>query len=101
MTQSSTLPSAIRTSSPSRASIAHRTLALCLLVLRRTVAAAQKPPPQQANDPDYTAKIKESLTDPRFSTDLVDHLPASKTVPTPLKFLGTVPGQPGELYYNA
>ena len=101
MTQSSTLPSAIRTSSPSRASIAHRTLALCLLALLASVAAAQKPAPQQANDPDYTAKIKEYLTDPRFSTDLVDHLPASKTVPTPLKFLGTMPGQPGELYYNA
>jgi hypothetical protein len=32
---------------------------------------------------------------------LVDHLPASSKVPTPLKFLGSMPGQPGELYYNA
>ena len=62
---------------------------------------AQKPAPVQANDEDYTKKIKEYLSDPRFSTDLVDHLPASAKVPTPLKFLGTMPGQPGELYYTA
>src|ERR1700719_914867 len=57
--------------------------------------------PKQANDEDYTKKIKEYLFDPRFTTELVDHLPASSKVPTPLKFLGSMPGQPGELYYNA
>ena len=57
--------------------------------------------PAQANDEEYTRKIKEYLSDPRFSTELVDHLPASAKVPTPLKFLGTMPGQPGELYYTA
>ena len=57
--------------------------------------------PKQANDEEYTAKIKEYLSDPRFTTELVDHLPASATVPTPLKYLGTMPGEPGELYYNA
>jgi hypothetical protein len=56
---------------------------------------------KQANDADYTAKIKEYLNDPRFSTELVDHLPASSQIPTPLKFLSTMPGQPGELYYTA
>ena len=64
-------------------------------------AVAQKAAPAQANDEDYTKKIHDYLTDPRFSTELVDHLPASAKVPTPLKFLGTMPGQPGELYYNA
>ena len=73
-------------------------LALCLLP---ALAAAQKPAAKQPDDPAYTAKIKQYLTDPRFSTELVDHLPASKTVPTPLAFLGTMPGQPGELYYSA
>ncbi|HEY8550878.1 MAG TPA: M14 family zinc carboxypeptidase [Vicinamibacterales bacterium] len=54
---------------------------------------------QQAIDAEYTAKIKEYLQDPRITTELVDHLPASDTVPTPLKFLGRVVGQPGELTY--
>jgi hypothetical protein len=55
---------------------------------------------QQANDVEYTAKIKEYLQDPRITTELVDHLPASSTVPTPLKFLGRVVGMPGELTYS-
>jgi len=55
---------------------------------------------QQANDAEYTAKIRElTPTDARwkFTTELVDHLPASATVPTPLKVLGYVPGTIGRL----
>jgi len=52
---------------------------------------------QQAQDQEYTAKIRQYLTDPRISTELVDHLPASATVPTPLKFNGHIIGTPGEL----
>src|SRR3982751_6692986 len=55
---------------------------------------------QQANDAEYTAKIRElTPTDPKwkFTTELVDHLPASSTVPTPLKVLGYVPGTIGKL----
>ena len=54
---------------------------------------------KQKVDEAYTAKIKEYLQDPRISTELVDHLPASDTVPTPLKFLGRIVGTPGELTY--
>jgi hypothetical protein len=53
----------------------------------------------QRTDEEYTAKIREYLRDPRISTELVDHLPASSTVPTPLKFLGRIVGTPGELTY--
>ena len=53
----------------------------------------------QKIDADYTAKIKAALQDPRITTELVDHLPASDTVPTPLKYLGRYVGQPGELTY--
>ena len=67
--------------------------ALALLVLAAPVAA------QQAIDSAYTAKIKEHLQDPRITTELVDHLPASATVPTPLKFFGRIVGTPGELTY--
>ena len=56
-------------------------------------------PSAQPNDEEYTKKIKEYLQDPRITTELVDHLPASSTVPTPLKFLGRVVGQPGEITY--
>ena len=49
----------------------------------------------QKIDQEYTAKIKQELSDPRISTELVDHLPASATVPTPLKFLGHIVGQRG------
>ena len=61
--------------------------------------AAKKPAPApvQKNDVEYTAKIKQYLSDPRISTELVDHLPASAKVPTPLKFLGRIIGTPGEL----
>jgi hypothetical protein len=53
----------------------------------------------QAVDQEYTAKIKEYLRDPRITTELVDHLPASSTVPSPLKFFGRIVGTPGELTY--
>src|SRR3954464_5357941 len=55
---------------------------------------------QQANDPEYTAKIRElTPTDPggKFTTELVDHLPTSSTVPSVLKVLGYVPGTIGRL----
>ena len=55
--------------------------------------------PQQLDEA-YTAKIKEHTTDPRVITELVDHLPASDTVPTPLKFFGRIPGTPDELTYS-
>ena len=52
---------------------------------------------QQAIDSAYTALIKKDLEDPRISTELVDYLPASSTVPTPLKVLGHIIGAPGDL----
>ena len=59
---------------------------------------AAKPAPQKI-DEEYTRLIKENLQDPRITTELVDHLPASDTVPSPLKFLGRAVGMPGELTY--
>ena len=60
---------------------------------------AQKAAAPQKPDEAYTAKIKEYLQDPRITTELVDHLPASATVPSPLRFHGRIVGQPGELTY--
>ncbi|HUI53796.1 MAG TPA: M14 family zinc carboxypeptidase [Bryobacteraceae bacterium] len=53
----------------------------------------------QKTDEEYTKLIKEYLQDPRITTELVDHMPASETVPSPLKFFGRIPGTPGELTY--
>ena len=63
--------------------------------------SAQSPAPAQKIDAEYTALIKQHLTDPRISTELVDHLPASDRVPTPLKFpaVGHISGMPGVLTY--
>lgn len=55
---------------------------------------------QQPIDSAYTARIRElTPTDARwkFTTELVETLPASATVPTPLKVLGYVPGTIGKL----
>ena len=54
----------------------------------------------QKLDADYTARIKAATADPRILTELVDHMPASDKVPSPLKFLGYIPGEPGKLTYH-
>jgi hypothetical protein len=56
---------------------------------------------QQPVDSAYTAKIRELTTEPRFNTELTDHLPADANVPTPFKVLGYVPGTVGRLSYVA
>lgn len=65
-------------------------------------AAGARSPGAKAQPVDeaYTAKIKEYTTDPRVITELVDHLPASDKVPTPLKMFGRIPGTPEELTYS-
>ncbi|HYH87153.1 MAG TPA: M14 family zinc carboxypeptidase [Pyrinomonadaceae bacterium] len=52
------------------------------------------------NDESYTAKIREYTTEKHFSTELVDHLPASDRVPSPDKVLGYVVGTPNKLTYT-
>lgn len=56
---------------------------------------------QQIKDEEYTKKILEYTTEKFFLTELVDHLPASGTVPTPEKILGHVIGIPEILHYTA
>ena len=55
---------------------------------------------QQVQDAGYSAKIKEYTTEPFFLTEIVDHLPASATVPTPEKVLGYIAGTPNKLTYT-
>jgi hypothetical protein len=56
---------------------------------------------KQENDKEYTAKILEFTTEKFFLTELVDHLPASETVPTPMKVLGCIAGTPDILHHSA
>src|ERR1700744_184858 len=68
--------------------------ALTFLVSFCSTAGSQK------LDEEYTKLIKDYLQDSRISTELVDHMPSSDTVPSPLKFFGRIPGTPGELTYS-
>ncbi len=64
-----------------------------------TSAAAEPVAPHPEWDARYTELIRQATTSPEFSTALVDHLPASATVPTPLAFLGHIAGAPDRLTY--
>ena len=65
---------------------------LLLIIFLTTASFAQ------TNDDVYTADIRKFTTEPRFLTELVDHLPASSTVPSPLKFNGYIAGADGQLH---
>ncbi len=75
------------------------TLAAGSLLAQGKKAKPSAAPEPQKMDEEYTRLIHEYLQDPRITTELVDHMPASATVPSPLKFLGRIPGKPGELTY--
>ncbi len=62
-------------------------------------AQTKKPAAPQKLDEAYTKLIKEYTQDPRITTELVDHMPLSDKVPSPLKVLGRIPGTPDELTY--
>jgi hypothetical protein len=70
-----------------------------LAVLLAAVAAGAFDAEAQRIDQEYTAQIRQFTTEPFFLTPLVDHLPASETVPTPLAFLGYAAGTPDVLTY--
>ena len=53
---------------------------------------------QDRIDTEYGDRIEEFTTDTRFSNHMVDHLPASDTVPSPLEYFGTIIGDPGVLH---
>jgi zinc carboxypeptidase len=68
-----------------------RKLVLALLIATTSLYAA--------DDAEYTKQIRQFTTGPQFTTELVDHLPASATVPTPLQFLGYIAGAENHLTY--
>src|ERR1043165_8459313 len=75
-----------------------------LLIAVASVFMPSAAQPQQGIDSVYPSRIRELTPTDRiwkFNTDLVESLPASTTVPTPLKVLGYVPGTLGRLSYVA
>ncbi len=85
-----------RSMTPLRPTPPFPTLAATILALTATALPATA---QQPLDEEYTALIREFTTEPFFSTPLVDHLPLSETVPTPLDHLGHISGAPDILSY--
>jgi hypothetical protein len=78
-------------------------MALTLSAAGKKPAKAPAPVPAaapQRSDEGYTAKIRQYTTEPFFLTELVDHLPASNSVPTPEKVLGYAIGTPNKLTYT-
>jgi hypothetical protein len=71
------------------------------LALALSFPAFAQQDPEERIDEEATRLIREYTTDPMFLTPLVDHLPASDVVPSPLKVLGYLPGAPGRQTYYA
>ncbi len=73
---------------------------LTLLSLPSLALAAAEPIASHSEwDQAYSQEIRAATTGPEFMTDLVDHLPASATVPTPEKVIGYIAGAPDHLTY--
>src|SRR5262245_1729600 len=75
-------------------------IAILFLVPSLLFAAPQPLEIHAECDQEYSKKIREYTTALEFMTDLVDHLPASDKVPSPLKFNGYISGAPDRLTYS-
>ena len=73
---------------------------LCSAVAFAAIALAFGPSVARAqeNDAEYGERIERYTTDSRFLNDLVDHLPSSATVPSPLEYFGEIIGAPDILH---
>jgi hypothetical protein len=84
-----------------RFALSFRPLSLALLFLAMAVPLQLEGQVRaQPVDEAYTAQIREFTTEDFFLTPLVDHLPASATVPTPLDYLGYIIGTREVLTYT-
>lgn len=73
---------------------------IAILCLTTAALASDDRPHPGPFDDAYAAKIKEYTTDERFLNSLVDYLPASSTIPSPLSHFGEIIGAPGILHYS-
>ena len=56
---------------------------------------------QQAGDTSYARQIRDATTDPHFLPASVATLPLSATIPSPLKYFGTIAGAQGVMHHAA
>ena len=88
---------------------------LLAVALQQPAAYQQPAPPAQqthslqapaptrhrvALDTGYARLVREATTDPRFLPQAVATLPASESVPSPLKFFGSIAGAPGVMHHT-
>ncbi|MFQ5708951.1 MAG: M14 family zinc carboxypeptidase [bacterium] len=78
----------------------HRAFCQIIVVFSMVFCAGFRTAFAQANDSTYAEKIKEYTTDSKYLNEMVDHLPQSETVPSPLQHFGTIIGAPGVLHYT-
>jgi hypothetical protein len=69
------------------------------MILPSLLAAAVLALPQQPQDTTYERLIREATTDPRFLPASVTTIPSSATLPSPLKYFGTIAGAPGVVHH--
>ncbi len=75
-------------------------LGTALAFVLATGGLSARQAPSQPLDQEYGKRIKDNTPDARILTDLIDHMPISETVPSPLKFLGYIPGENNRLTYH-
>jgi hypothetical protein len=76
-----------------------RSVRALAFLLGATALQAVAAEAQQPIDQEYTAQIRRFTTESFFLTPLIEQLPASSTVPSPLKVLGYISGTPEVLTY--
>jgi len=75
-----------------------RRVALALVAGLLAMLTFGAPTARAQNDAEYGERIRRYTTDPRFLNELVDHVPSSPTVPSPLEHFGEIIGAPNILH---
>src|SRR6267378_4875347 len=75
-------------------------IAALLSTLATSALSSDKAAPDTP-EPGSVEAIAKATGDPRFLSPWVSYLPQSKSVPSPLAFLGRIPGAPGEFVDTA
>ncbi len=78
--------------------MSRRSLSVALAGVAMYCTWTVSPALAQSTDSTYAAKIREYTTDERFINELVDHLPRSPDIPSPLDHFGTIIGAPDILH---
>lgn len=78
-----------------------RVFILSFLLCLSGFSYAQPTPSADTPEPGSAEAIAKATTDPHFNSPWVSYLPASKAIPSPLKFYGRIMGAPGEFVDSA